>query len=494
MLSPNQVFLFNSSLPEQQYTPSEWIRDLGPTTKGIIGANTGNGYISYALLKILCGGPAKVASVPNAWESVLPPDFTDRINRDFTHFVFVMQDFIRDDFHALPFERINRILEKIRIPIVPISLCANGFNGYDPTLVSRLSGEQKRFLALIAEKSPRVGVRGQYSAEIFHQLGIKNVQITGCPAYYESGPTRTLVKRPWNPQRVVTSGCFFHDKIPSGMHVLQDELVFVDQLYFQGNLIPKDIQEASLNFMQAHWEYSMRGLLHALCGHMAFFPNFDTWDRFYTSSDWCLTIGTRLHSAIFSCNRGVPAICTNSDARARETCEYFGIPHRPELDGKCDLTHEYEMLDLSHINKRYGECHAAFLDYLQAHGLQRATTPFTGERLQFPDVEQPQPSQMSDALYARFTELVEAQMARCSSLEQSRIASEQSRIASEQSRIALEQSCLELEQQIRWKTSRLQKYDTILDTKIGRLAKRLYRTYGKLRGLLPANVWRFSKH
>ena len=101
-----------------------------------------------------------------------------------------MYDLVRESAQGLPFDRVNRFLEAIRIPIVPISLGANSFNGYDLTLCSRLSGEQKRFLSLVSEKSAKIGVRGAYTAEVLNQLGVKNVQITGCPSYFESGETR----------------------------------------------------------------------------------------------------------------------------------------------------------------------------------------------------------------------------------------------------------------------------------------------------------------
>ncbi|MGD0653437.1 MAG: polysaccharide pyruvyl transferase family protein [Thermoguttaceae bacterium] len=381
------------------------LQTLGPSMNHVRGRNIGNGYISYAILKILFGGPVKVAHLPNAWEDPLPQSLADRINQTCSHFIFIMQDFIRDDFQALPFERINQFLEKIRIPVVPISLGANCFNGYDGTLVSRLSKEQKRFLSLISEKSAMIGVRGKYSAEVLGQLGSKNVQITGCPSFFESGETRTIVKRPWNPDGALTTGSFFNARLPGSVHMLQDEMYFIDVLFLLGAENRLDPNTEARPFNEFDIQSSLHLHLKARQGLLQFFLNFGQWEQFYKDQKWCLTIGTRLHSAIFSYNRGVPAIVTNGDARCRETCEHLGIPHRPDLGPNSNIAEEYEKLDLSSMNQKYSYLHANFIEYLKVHGLHQACVGNKVEYFQFPLVEKPAAPQVLEALHGGFTKL-----------------------------------------------------------------------------------------
>ena len=381
------------------------VQTLGTSLNHVRGRNIGNGYISYAILKILFGGPAKVAHLPNAWEDPLPQSLADFINQTRTHFIFVMQDFIREDLQTLPFERINLFLEKIRIPVVPISLCANSFNGYDRTLVSRLSGEQKRFLSLISEKSAMIGVRGMYSAEVLGQLGVKNVWVTGTPSYFESGETRTIVKRPWNPHGVVTTGAYFNTKLPDSVHVLQDELYFINALFLRGTEDSLDPNEEARAFNEFDINSSLHLHIKARQDLLKFFMNFRQWEQFYEDRKLCLTIGTRLHSAIFSLNRGVPAIVTNVDSRARETCEYLGLPYRPELGQNSDIAEEYEKLNLSSINQKYSSLHDNFIEYLKVHGLHRASVANDVEHFQFPLIEKPAASRVLETLHGGFTEL-----------------------------------------------------------------------------------------
>ena len=160
--------------------------------------------------------------------------------------------------------------------------------------------------------------------------------------------------------------------------------------------------------------------LKAQQGLLRFFPDFKRWERFYQKQDWCLTVGTRLHSAIFSCNRGVPAIVTNGDSRARETCEYLGIPHRPDFGTASDLRKEYEELDLSSMNRKYSLLYADFVVYLKRHGLQQ--TPATRERdhFQFPQIERQTTPQVQEALYCDLCNLInfcDERIRRCRELD-----------------------------------------------------------------------------
>ncbi|HEY6772902.1 MAG TPA: polysaccharide pyruvyl transferase family protein, partial [Oxalicibacterium sp.] len=197
MTDASRIFLFNSALPES-LGMQDFLKSMGPSQSGIRGQNIGNGYISYGFLKALFGRPVKVDHISNALETNLSDQLVEEINAKYSHLVWTMKDAIREDFSNLPVERITRFLEKITIPIVPVSLCANSFNGYDLGLAERLSPNQKRNLALLSEKSKLIGVRGNYTAEILNRLGIKNVKVIGCPSYFENGPARILQKKPWD--------------------------------------------------------------------------------------------------------------------------------------------------------------------------------------------------------------------------------------------------------------------------------------------------------
>lgn len=407
MAQPEDLFFFNSSLPDGT-TPQDLLRSMGGSFENIRGQNIGNTYISYGLLKLLFGRPAQVAHVSNAWVHDLSDRLADEINEKYSHFIFILQDYIREDFMALPHERITIFLEKIKIPVVPMSLCANSFNGFDLGLAGRLSHEQKRFLSVLSEKSKLVGVRGNYSADILNQLGIKNLQVVGCPSYFENGPARNVTKKKWNPDHVITTATFFNRGLPHTSHILQDELYFINLLFLGGKALSSGMNITALPFNTDEIVNSMHLLAKAMTGRLEFFSDLDKWGEFFRSNDHCLTIGTRLHSGMFSINNGVPAIVTNPDSRARETCEYLEIPYDPLIDSSSDIRTIYENLNIDKMNNSYPNLYNQFLNYLLAHGLTPSAIPERAPCIEFPQMPKRNGPEISAELYRAFTDLADS--------------------------------------------------------------------------------------
>lgn len=407
MTHPKELFFFNSSLPDGPKV-EDLLRSMGGSFGNIRGQNIGNTYITYGFLKALFGCPAKVAHVSNAWSHDLSDSLVAEINEKYSHFIFILQDYIREDFIGLPYERITNFLEKVKIPVVPISLCANSFNGFDLGLVGRLSLQQKRFLSVLSEKSKLIGVRGNYSADILNQLNIKNVHVVGCPSYFENGPTRYLEKKMWNADKVITTATFFNRGLPHTSHLLQDELYFINLLFLGGQAVSADKNITVYPFNTEEIVNSLHLLSKAMAGRLEFFSDLNKWSEFFRSNDHCLTIGTRLHSGIFSINSGVPAIVTNPDSRARETCEYLKIPYDTTISSSSDIRKIYETLDLDVMNNSYPTLYKEFASYLNVHGLAPSPTTENTPCLEFPQMLKCTDPSVSTELHLQFTDLADS--------------------------------------------------------------------------------------
>ncbi len=357
-------------------------------------------------MKALFGRPVKLDHISNAFEATLSDQISEEINEQYSHLVWTMKDDIREDFSDLPIDRITHFLEKIKIPIVPVSLCANSFNGYDPGLAERLSPNQRRLFSLLSEKSKLIGVRGNYSAEILNSIGIKNVRVIGCPSYFENGPARVLQKKPWDPDKVITTATFFNAGLPRTSHLLQDELYFINLLYLE-KALPSTSNITAQPFNLNEIPTSFQLLAKAMAGRLEFFSDYRQWTEFFKSNDHCLTIGTRLHSGILSINSGVPAIVTNPDSRARETCEYLRIPYDPTIHSRSNIREVFENLDLSEMNNAYPALHKEFLDFLHAVGLMPCTASYDMPCFEFPNLKKSTGSSVAAELHEAYTELVE---------------------------------------------------------------------------------------
>ena len=381
---------------------------MGPSHKSVRGQNLGNTYITYGLIQALFGVPVRVPNLSNAWEDPLTGRLADEINEKYSHFIFVLQDFIRDDLIHLPFDRITNFLTRIRLPIVPVSLGANSFTGFDVALARRLSGPQKRFLATLADQSKRIGIRGEYTAEILSALGIANFDVIGCPSYYACGPLRRIERKAWHPHGVITTGTFFNRYLPQSPHLLQDELYFINRLYLGVDGAGAESNVTGTPFNLSEPTTSLHFLQKAIEGRLEFFSDLHQWAAFWKRPHHCLTIGTRLHSAIFSINSGVPGVVTNPDARARETCEFLRIPYDSGLSARSDIARVHDTLDLDLLNAAYPDRYAGFTRFLSAHGLHVGRAPEDAPLLQFPRFERRTDPAIQPELHAACTDLLDA--------------------------------------------------------------------------------------
>lgn len=153
---------------------------------------------------------------------------------------------------------------------------------------------------------------------------------------------------------------------------------------------------------------SFQLLAKAMGGRLEFFSDLNQWGEFFRSNGHCFTIGTRLHSGMFSINSGVPAIVTNPDARARETCEYLRIPYDPSIDSSSNIREIYENLDLGEMNNAYPALYKEFLSYLEAHGLTPSATPADTPCFEFPRMPKSTDPSVTAELHRAFTELAES--------------------------------------------------------------------------------------
>lgn len=80
----------------------------------------------------------------------------------------------------------------IRFTLVGLGAQAN-FDETPKDVVNKLSDKQKRFFQLVSEHAVQIGVRGEFTAECLKEMGIKNVELIGCPSFYQYGGGRLSI-------------------------------------------------------------------------------------------------------------------------------------------------------------------------------------------------------------------------------------------------------------------------------------------------------------
>ena len=141
--------------------------------------NSGNSYITYALVKTVLGDFAGLSHIANVYEYDFSASARDAefARAECTHVFLVLQDQIRIEESyglRLPYENIVSFLKKCGKPVVIAGLGANSFGGFDPEFHKKLPPALVKFLREISGMCEKIGIRGEFTADVLAKLGISN--------------------------------------------------------------------------------------------------------------------------------------------------------------------------------------------------------------------------------------------------------------------------------------------------------------------------------
>ena len=323
--------------------------------------NTGNSYITYSIIKALFGDLVPIKHIQNIYEYNFDNSTADidYINNEATHVFFILQDQIRiaESYGLkLPYKKIIDFISKINKPIIIAGLGANSFKGFDPNFHKKLDLDLIYFLTFLSEHCIEIGIRGTYTQEILHKIGINNTRVIGCPSFFENGKNRKILKKEISDLKSILLTQRLPMYTPTIHKIMQD---FQEEGLIKA--IAFDIIDNS--FFRRRLEPVRKQTYHI-------FSDIVSWKNFVKNYNFAL--GNRLHGAILSINSGVPAVCLNGDSRATEMCDFLKIPHIPNIKirSKKDIFKIYEKLDLTELNANYPKLYDNFIKFLHINNLQ----------------------------------------------------------------------------------------------------------------------------
>ena len=238
-----------------------------------------------------------------------------------------------------------------------------------------LRPEQIDIWKLFADRSATIGVRGAYSAEIFADIGIHNVEMIGCPSLFRANdPFLRLQPKPIDDVHKVLfslrreiSESYTNDvarylsiqkrvilelaqrfDLTVSVHGEAAEKVF---FYRDEELMPHHQQE----LIESGWFCDRNDPLIGVYRERLFYnETVAQFDEMVARQD--LALGFRVHGNLPALARGVPAICVDYDSRSRELADHFDIPiiRLDELDA--------EPFDALYQPARFDRFNAAFTD------------------------------------------------------------------------------------------------------------------------------------
>lgn len=336
--------------------------------------NTGDFTVYDSSLKLL------------AYKDVTPvkmKTFTDKdidfYNNEGFDFCFLRgSNFINEhtDWGPLP-----ELLKKLKMPIIPFAIGAQS----ESRRKLNLPEKAKEVWRLFADRCTTMGVRGDYTAEVLNDLGIKNVDIVGCPSLFRCNnpdlqinakPLDKLRKIAFNMRREVSATYAADIKRYLGVqrgfikrlnkrfdltvtsHGEPPEKAF---FFKDDELIAKHMPEL---IAQGWFENAEDELVKIYRNRMFFSGTVAEHDTFARTMD--LVLGFRVHGNLPALANGVPAIFVDYDQRSQELARTFSIPclSMDQLE-KNDLEALYAPELWSDFNTRYRDNYrrmAAFLD------------------------------------------------------------------------------------------------------------------------------------
>ena len=278
------------------------------------------------------------------------------------------------------YSKVIEFIEKLQIPFYSLSesIQSDSYE-YEVDFHKKITPEVHRYLSVVSEKSPIVGVRGDYSAEVLNSLGIKNACPLGCPSLYVNGPQlkSALLKVPDNPRKIAGAYSNYQgnqrSRINDFLNLLNNQdSYYVEQtfgllakcLYYPGKLQALDFYRAEIFYKDF---LPIKSLLSK--NKVRYFTNYTTWKRFLSGMDF--VVGARMHGLTPAIHAGIPSLFIAHDARVREMCEYFDLPFIAEsnIPSNFNIAYLLDKCDYSKAFTKYSVRYKNFVQVLKKIGL-----------------------------------------------------------------------------------------------------------------------------
>lgn len=258
--------------------------------------------------------------------------------------------YLRDNFDAIVFPAANQLnpdwdmgvlanlFEKADLPLL---ICGLGVQAQ--TYSDRLTFKpgSQRFMNVIAERAVRIGVRGEFTAEVLHKQGISNVDVIGCPSNFINEDPHLGIA---NEQRFNALSSV--DNVVMNLDVTAKLKTLIQACYHWGKTrntlyvhqAPEIMVQLGNNDLSGIKEETLNHVKHMLCPEVT--PdNFKqmikrNFNVFFDTTEWMhqlqkadLSIGSRMHGNMLAWQAGIPCVLFPHDTRTLELTQLMQLPY-----------------------------------------------------------------------------------------------------------------------------------------------------------------------
>lgn len=276
------------------------------------------------------------------------------------------------------------LLKKLPAPIVGIGIGAQAAS-YKKLDLTPGTIEAWR---VIASKCKSIGVRGAYSAEVFNDIGIKNVRVIGCPSFYRSLRPSLSVRKidPATARVGLTLNKYLSmDYATNATKTNRMQRALLEavarrpnsRLYSQGEreeslavFSPPDQRDGYVDSILDRFGLKQNPACRALLKDRMFaFLDVDEWVK-DVSECVDVMVGFRLHGNVIALHQGIPAVFFTYDSRIRELAALFAAPAIEVEDYlPVDVDRILSAMDFTAMEHAYRLNFAEYHQFLTENGL-----------------------------------------------------------------------------------------------------------------------------
>ena len=249
----------------------------------------------------------------------------------------------------MDWENAPAVLEKLRLPII-----AFGIGAQAPSKGPLVLNEgTRRVLAIIAERSVSLGVRGAYTADVLWSQGIRNARIIGCPTVFRNNDPNLRIDLPplgsvrdvaYTLRREVDPS--YAQDLPRYLDLQRDTILDLSRRFnldvlAQGEVEEKNIlwgnpEQRGRNIAKLREENWLRGendpLERLYDTNLFYADSVAEFEGKLRAKD--LVLGYRLHGNLLGLANRVPSVYFTYDSRTAEFAETLQIPSFDVFSGR----------------------------------------------------------------------------------------------------------------------------------------------------------------
>tara|TARA_R110001583_G_scaffold52359_4_gene162688 strand:+ start:4000 stop:5082 length:1083 start_codon:yes stop_codon:yes gene_type:complete len=270
------------------------------------------------------------------------------------------------------------VLENLDMPITPIGLGAQALSTSDTI---KINTGTERWLKIVSEKSVSIGVRGEFTADVLSNLGIKNVDVIGCPSAFMSLDSNFSIdtKLKLDDTSVSQSRILVHGA------PRQNQMYYIDFLFdtfgeydakflvqSESKLLKLQAGEIGIDeFKDNYMNMKNRSIpsRQNLVDNAVYFEDVDVWKEYLKTVDFC--IGGRFHGNMLAAQMKVPALWIVHDTRTMEFTDLYSFPsvHMDELV-KLSKSKILDKFTYEGFNKKYKALYNNYSEFLLKNNIK----------------------------------------------------------------------------------------------------------------------------